>query len=97
MASDLDRSRLLVQIRSFLGELFPATRRRPPADDDDLLTSGTLDSVGVLDLVSRLEENLGIHILDEELVPENFRSIAAIATFVQAKRTLSPSPSPESP
>lgn len=97
MTYDPDRSRTMQDLRALLGELFPATRRQRLADDDDLLQSGILDSVGVLDLVTRLEETFGLQILDEELVPENFRSIATLAAFVQAKRAATPSGSSELP
>jgi acyl carrier protein len=41
---------------------------------DDLLNAGILDSLGVLQLVSFVEEQFGIQIPDEDVVMENFQS-----------------------
>jgi len=45
-----------------------------------------IDSTGVLELVGFLEENFGIRIQDEELVPENLDTIDNIVQFVTTKR-----------
>ena len=55
--------------------------------DASLLTSGLIDSVGIVELVSFLEGRFGIRIDDEDLVPEHFDSIAAIERFIDAKRS----------
>ena len=55
------------------------------ADDHPLLDSGMIDSMGIYELVSALEESCGIAIGDDELVPENFNSINAIAALVDQK------------
>ena len=53
--------------------------------DEDLFERGILDSAGIAQLISFIEERYSIAISDEELVPENFQSIAAIGGFVAAK------------
>jgi len=45
-----------------------------------------IDSTGVLELVGFLEENFGVRIQDEELVPENLDTIDNIVQFVTGKR-----------
>ena len=45
-----------------------------------------IDSTGVLELVGFLEENFGVRIQDEELVPENLDTIDNIVQFVTKKR-----------
>jgi acyl carrier protein len=72
-------------IRKFIYEKFPLAKSRKLEDSSRLLEEGVLDSLGVLELVNHLQEELGIPIDDEELVPENFASIDAIAAFVEAK------------
>ena len=57
-------------------------------DEGSLLEAGAIDSVGVLELVALLEQRYGITISDEELVPEHFETIQAIATFVAEKRNV---------
>jgi acyl carrier protein len=72
-------------IRKFIYEKFPLAKSRKLEDSSRLLEEGVLDSLGVLELVNHLQDELGIPIEDEELVPENFASIDAIAAFVEAK------------
>jgi acyl carrier protein len=51
-----------------------------------LIEAGVIDSTGVLELVGFLEEEFGIRIADEELVPENLDSIDNIVRFVERKQ-----------
>jgi acyl carrier protein len=56
------------------------------APEDDLLSGGILDSLGVTQLVTFLEDRFGIRIADDELTPANFRTLAAIEAFVGCKQ-----------
>lgn len=53
--------------------------------DEDLLAADLIDSLGITELVSFLEASYGIKVADEDLTPDNFRSIDAIAAFVARK------------
>ena len=53
--------------------------------DEDLLTQGIIDSMGVLQLVNYLEKSFGMKVADEEIVPENFRSLNCLTEFVRKK------------
>ncbi|MFL5896882.1 MAG: acyl carrier protein [Solirubrobacterales bacterium] len=53
--------------------------------DTDLLAADLIDSLGIMELVKFLEARFGIAVADEDLVPENFRSIDAITAFVARK------------
>jgi len=75
------------QIRTFLEKRFPLTRNI--GSNDSLLTGGVLDSLGILELVAFIEEEFQIAVIDEELLPENFESIACLVAFVQSKRNSS--------
>lgn len=55
-----------------------------------LLTSGVIDSLAMVQLVTALESAYGIAILEDELVPEHFDSVRAIAAFVDTKRRGAP-------
>jgi acyl carrier protein len=72
-------------IRNFLLEKFPLARKRGVRFDDNLLESGIIDSLGILDLVTFLEQSRGIILSDEELVPDNFLTIDRLSAFVQSK------------
>jgi acyl carrier protein len=76
---------LSLQIRKFILDKFPLARKQQIKDSDPLLESGVLDSLGVLDLVSFVEQEFSVHVADEELVPENFQTIDRIAAFVESK------------
>jgi acyl carrier protein len=54
-------------------------------DSDSFLENGIIDSTGVLELVSFLEETFGIQVEDEELVPENLDSISNVVQYLQNK------------
>ncbi|MBN1543363.1 acyl carrier protein [candidate division KSB1 bacterium] len=58
------------------------------------LNSGIVDSTGVLELVTFIEETFGLRVLDQEIVPENLDSIAQIQAFV-ARKTKQPESVPE--
>ena len=54
-------------------------------DDDSFFEKGIIDSTGVLELLSFLEDKFKIKVQDEELVPENLDSIDNIIEFIQHK------------
>ena len=75
-----------VRIREFVLEQFPMARQQRPADDASLLESGIVDSLGILEIVNFLTEAFGIEVSDEDLLPDHFDSITALATFVERRR-----------
>ena len=52
-------------------------------EDEDLLSAGILDSLSILKLVVFIEESFGIQVPDEDLVYDNFKSINAMAEYLQ--------------
>jgi acyl carrier protein len=54
--------------------------------DDSLLGRGIVDSTGMLEIIMFIEEQLGVTVKDEEMVPENLDSVSRIAGFVESKR-----------
>ncbi len=73
------------RIKGFILEKFPLARKQGLNNGDQLLERGIVDSLGVLDLVSFLEQEFAISVSDEELVPEHFRTIECLAAFVQKR------------
>ncbi len=73
-------------IRKFIEERFMIGRpSNMIKDTDSLLEKGIIDSTGVLELVSFLEENYGITVEDEDLVPENLGAVSNIVSYVQRR------------
>ena len=54
--------------------------------DDDLINSGILDSMGIMQLVGHLEKEYGISIQTEEIEQEQFASVTALVAFVREKQ-----------
>jgi acyl carrier protein len=57
-----------------------------PTVGTDLVGTGILDSLMLVELLAQLEETFGVSISTDDLELDNFRSIASIAGFV-AQRT----------
>lgn len=72
-------------IRQFVVDSFMFGDAGPLEDGDSLITSGIMDSTGVLELVHYLEENFAFKINDSEITPENLDGISRIVAFVQTK------------
>jgi acyl carrier protein len=73
------------KLRAFIKQNFYAAQKMEIGVDDSLLELGIIDSTGVLELVAYLEEQFGVRVPDEEIVPENLDSIAAIVQFLTKK------------
>jgi len=54
-------------------------------DSTLLFDEGIFDSMGLLNLISFIEEDFGIKVADSELDAANFGSIDAIASFLERK------------
>ncbi|MCI0390244.1 MAG: acyl carrier protein [Acidobacteria bacterium] len=59
-----------------------------PADDTDLLATGIIDSLTLVELLLRLEQAFGVQISVDDLELDNFRSLDSIARFVAFHRTV---------
>ena len=79
------RPALAAAIRTFVARQFPHAGRAAPGDDDPLLQSGVVDSLGILEIVGFLGDEFGIEVTDEELTPENFATVNALAAFAGRK------------
>jgi acyl carrier protein len=82
VAANVDTER---SVRRFLSENFPLVDGAAVDRTDSLVAAGVIDSTGVLELVDFVETEFALHVPDEELVPENFDSIARIADYLARK------------
>lgn len=55
------------------------------AHDRDLLGDGVIDSLGIVELIAFLEKQYAIKVEDDDIDPENFRSVESIVAFVHGK------------
>ncbi len=79
---------IINKIRGFIFEnfLFDA-EGSDLKNDDSFLDQGIIDSTGVLELVDWLEDECGIEVEDDELVPENLDSVNNLAAFIAKKKS----------
>ena len=74
-----------LKIKTFIIENFLFGNSNGLKDDTSFLEEGIIDSTGVLELITFLEEEFGIKVEDDELVPENLDSINRVTHFLQKK------------
>lgn len=55
-------------------------------DDDDLLLSGLVDSLGVVRLIAYIEDDLRISVPAGDVTIENFGTVAAIADYLATQQ-----------
>ena len=75
-------------IREFIVENFLFGEANGLKDDTSFLEEGIIDSTGILELVTFLEDEFSITVEDEELVPENLDSIANVVQYLTTKQEL---------
>lgn len=56
-------------------------------NDTDFFDKGIIDSTGTLELVSFIEENYNISVLDNELIKENLSSLTKVNEYIKNKLT----------
>lgn len=75
------------QVRTFVVDNFLfGDQGALSGDDQSLIENDVIDSTGVLELVSFIEERFGIAMSDAEIVPANLDSVSRIAAFIERKR-----------
>ena len=75
-------------ITDFIQKELAIGRSAPIQPEDDLLGSGVVDSLGILRLVLFIEEQFSFKVPDEDVVIDNFQSVAALAQYLQSKKAV---------
>ena len=74
------------RVRTYLADSKGMTPEQLPESHDSLLQAGIIDSLGMMDLVLFLGSTFNVVISDDDLIPDNFETIDAIAAFVAKRR-----------
>ena len=74
------------RVRQFIIENFYVSDPSEIGDDTLLVTTGVVDSTGMLEVIGFLEAEFAVRIEDREMTPENLESIERMAAFVERKR-----------
>ncbi len=85
---DKTREDMISSIRSYLFESFLLGFSSDDFPDDrSFYEAGVLDSIGVIEIVSYIEQNFDITFDNNEIVPENVSTINQIADFITQKKS----------
>jgi acyl carrier protein len=74
-----------------LEDLLQGENRKSIGLEEPLVSTGIIDSLAILRLIMFLEQDLGVKIGDGEVVLENFETLRQIVSFVEKKKSESPS------
>lgn len=56
------------------------------SDDESLIDTGILTSVGLMQLIQFIESEFNIEMNTSEIVPENFGSVSSIINYISMKK-----------
>ena len=73
-------------VRYVSQELLDGTSGANLQADDNLLTSGLIDSLGIIRLVNFIEDSFGVQVRPEDITIENFRTINVISSYLEKQR-----------
>ena len=74
------------KIREFVLENYLFTDDGAALDNNDsFMDKGIVDSTGILEIITFIEDEYGITVDDDEMVPENLDSVSNIVIFVGKK------------
>lgn len=73
------------KVQQFIRKNFMFDDKQTLGDDQSLLNSGVVDSTGILELISFLEESCQVKFNDSDLVADNFDSVNKISIFITQK------------
>ena len=77
---------LTTEIKNFIvTEFVPGGSIDEIDDEMDLIANGVIDSLGVLNLISMLEQDMGLAIAAEDMDTANFSTVARIVRFVETQ------------
>jgi acyl carrier protein len=86
---EFERKQMKERLRQYLlNELLNLPPQASLADDDDLLLSGWLDSLGVVRLIAFIEESLSTTVPPEDVTIENFLTINAMSAYLSNRQVV---------
>jgi len=75
------------QLRDFITESFMVGLEDETFEDSDsFMEKGIVDSTGILEVTSFVEDTFGIGIEDEEMKPDNLDSVDNLVNFIRRKQ-----------
>ena len=75
------------QIKQYIAENFLFSSNGFDMDDNEsFLEAGVVDSLGVVELVSFVEETYKFEVPDDDIVPEHFDSVDNLSAYISRRR-----------
>jgi acyl carrier protein len=81
-----DRPTILAEIRSFIADWFRDGREDGLEPDTPLVTSGIVDSAGVVEVVEFLERRFGVRLSDADVSLRNCNTLRGLSDLVLSRR-----------
>lgn len=82
----MSRNAIRRRIEALVRRLYNAEEDEPLSEELVLLgEDGSFDSVAALQLLLAVEEEFGIVVQDEEIRPENLKSLSCLTRFIEGK------------
>ncbi len=76
------------KLRTFILENYLFTNDQSKLkNSDSFLETGIIDSTGILEVITFIQDELNITIEDDEMIPENLDSVDNVITFIKKKTT----------
>ena len=87
--SKMTEQNVLQQAKDYVIENFMYMRKvKTVAEDESLLRSGVITSLGMMEVVAWVEETFGLTVDPDEITEQNFDTLRGIAAFVASKRNV---------
>jgi acyl carrier protein len=74
------------EVRDVLAAIIGGDAASSVDENDLLFEQGLIDSLHLIELIDLLQERFGMEVESDELSPENFESLRAMAGYVRRKR-----------
>ncbi len=82
----MTEAEIVNETRAYITENFLYARPNyVVAEDEHLMERRVVDSMGMVELITFLQDRFGVEPADEEITEENFATLGRIAAFVRRK------------
>ncbi len=83
----MTEAQIISDLREYIAENFLYARPNyVVGEDEHLMERGVVDSMGMVELITFLQDRFGVEPADDEITEDNFSTLRRIATFVRSKR-----------
>lgn len=86
----MDANAIKSRVRQFVTTTFYVPDPSQVTDEVSFLETGIVDSTGVLEILGFLQNEFGITVEDDEILPENLDSVARLAAYIERKANAGP-------